>query len=99
MGYMQDLQEFSIELASKYGVEQAVLIGFLHKIMQGGNSFNQKLVNGKVWMHLPFYELEARLRFWNEQRIRRIIQSLVYHKVLSKKRIPELGFGLSYSFR
>ncbi len=95
---MENLNQFSIDLARKYGVEQSVMINFLRQAIEGKNSFNRKIMNGKKWIYLSPQDVDFYLQFWNEQKINRLLTSLVYHKVLERKVIPELGKGPSYSF-
>lgn len=95
---MENLNQFSIDLARKYGVEQAVLINFLQQAIEGNSSFNRKIISGKKWIYLPAPDMDFHLQFWNEQKINRLLTSLVYHKVLERKMVPELGRGPSYSF-
>ncbi len=98
VGCMDGLNYFSIDLARKYGVEQSVMINFLLKSIEGNNTFNRKIINGRKWIYLYPPDVDFYLQFWNEQKINKILSSLVYHKVLERRVIPELGKGASYSF-
>ena len=95
---MKPIYQFDTALACKYGVEQAILIDFLNYALDRGTFFNQKLLDGKVWMCLQLDELEVYLQFWQGAYISKLLTSLIYHGVLAKRKLPELGRADSFAF-
>ena len=67
---------FNVELAKKYGVEEAVLLNHLYFWIQKNAANNKHFHDGKYWTYNSAQAFTVIFPFWNRQKIDRMIQSL-----------------------
>lgn len=67
---------FSVELAVKYGVEEAVLLQHLYFWIQKNAANQRHLHDGNYWTYNSARAFSVLFPFWSRQKIDRMIQSL-----------------------
>jgi len=67
---------FSVELAEKYGVEEAVLLNHLYFWIQKNAANGKHFHDGRYWTYNSAQAFTLIFPFWNRQKVDRMIQSL-----------------------
>ena len=92
---------FNIEYAKKYGLEEAILIGNMRHWITKNKANRKHVYDGRVWTynsHKAFVEIYP---YWNEHKIRRILDSLVEQEVLVKGNYNKMSYDRTtwYAFK
>jgi hypothetical protein len=92
---------FNIEHAKKYGLEEAILIGNMRHWITKNKANRKHIYDGRVWTynsHKAFVEIYP---YWNEHKIRRILDSLVEQEVLVKGNYNKMSYDRTtwYAFK
>ena len=91
---------FSVHLATKYGVDKAIMIHHL----QYWIGFNQRAEKnhheGRTWMYQSQKDMAAHFPFWNRDYIQKLLSELVADGVIRKGNFNNNGFDRTqwYSF-
>lgn len=83
---------FNIEYAQKYGLEEAILIGNMRHWITKNKANRKHIYDGRTWTynsHKAFVEIYP---YWNEHKIRRILDSLVEQGVLVKGNYNKMSY-------
>lgn len=83
---------FDIQLAAKYGVEEAILLHhFMHWIdINERAGRNQK--DGKTWTYQTRKSIAEHFPYWTEDKVRRLTDKLVAQKILIKGNFNKMKF-------
>ena len=73
---------FNVEIAKKYGVEEAVLIHNLYWWIRKNKANNQHFYKGRYWTYNSRKAFSELFPFWTERQVRRITEKLTEEKVL-----------------
>lgn len=98
-GYMQI--EFSTEEAHRYGIEEAIMIGYLRsKVLEKTDEcrFKNYPIPTKIWLELPATAIQMDVKIWYESKIFSVLESLKDQRVITRKRPFDRSRGYSYSF-
>jgi hypothetical protein len=92
---------FNIEHAKKYGLEEAILIGNMRHWITKNKANRKHIYDGRVWTynsHKAFVEIYP---YWNEHKIRRILDSLVDQEILVKGNYNKMSYDRTtwYAFK
>ncbi len=92
---------FNIEYAKKYGLEEAILIGNMRHWITKNKANRKHIYDGRVWTynsHKAFVEIYP---YWNEHKIRRILDSLVDQEILVKGNYNKMSYDRTtwYAFK
>lgn len=75
---------FSVEYASKYGVECAILINHFDFWISHNQTLGRNFHDGKFWMYQTQQEIAASYPYWNRDQVQAILVKLVKFGVLIK---------------
>src|ERR1700731_2932470 len=81
---MRQSHSFSVELATKYGPECAILINHFQFWIEQNRATGKNFHDGRTWMYQTQKEISAIYPYWSEKTIFRIIQKLVEFGVIVK---------------
>lgn len=82
---------FNVELAEKYGVEEAVLLNHLYFWIQKNAANGKHLHDGQYWTYSSAQAFTLIFPFWNRQKIDRMIQSLRERGAILVANYNEIG--------
>ena len=75
---------FSIEYATKYGIEEAILIQHIQFWIFQNERLKRNFHEGKTWMYQTQEELAAIYPYWNRDKVQKLLKKLVDKDVLIK---------------
>lgn len=73
---------FDKEEAIKYGVEEAIMIDHLRKLILDRKNKGKNFIDGHYWVYMTLRDFEEELKFWSVKQIRRILTSLKTENVI-----------------
>lgn len=80
---------FSVALAEKYGLTEAIILSNISRATSGPKSDEIKVVDGLVYAKLSLATLHSWMPYFSEQTIKRAVTRLVDQEVLAKGRFNE----------
>lgn len=75
---------FDINLATQYGVEEAIMIGNFQFWLNKNKANNYNFINGRYWTFNSIKSFESLFPFWTKKQINRILNSLIEKEILIK---------------
>ena len=93
--------EFSTEEAHRYGIREAIFIGYLRlQILNEINDLRTKNVEQKsrTWIYLTGSTIEFDLKIFSRTMVRGVMESLENQKVVMRKRHKDKRRGYHYAF-
>ena len=83
---------FDVELAKRYGVDEAIMIKSFQYWIRLNKANNSNYYDGHDWTYNTIKALSELFPFWSEKQVRAILQNLLNLKILIKGNYNKLGF-------
>jgi hypothetical protein len=83
---------FDVELAKRYGVDEAIMIKSFQYWIRLNKANNSNYYDGHYWTYNTIKALSELFPFWSEKQVRAILQNLLNLKILIKGNYNKLGF-------
>lgn len=91
---------FSVELATEYGIEEAILIHHFQHWIKINRRKNKNFKDGHWWTYQTREEIAAHFPYWSSENIRRYIESLEKKGIIKTGNFNKINFDktLWYAF-
>jgi hypothetical protein len=92
---------FDIEVAKKYGVDEAIMIKNFQFWIMKNKANNKNFHDGRTWTYNSTRAFSELFIFWTEKQIRRILKSLIDKEVILTGNYNKISYDrtLWYAFR
>jgi len=83
---------FDVDLATKYGVDEAIMIKSFQYWIRLNKANKSNFYDGHYWTYNTIKSLSLLFPFWSEKQVRTVLQNLLNRKVLIKGNYNKMGF-------
>jgi len=92
---------FDTEYALKYGIEEAIVINNLQFWIIKNIANKKHFINDRTWTYNSYKAFSEIFPYWNEHKMKRILDSLVIQKVILRENYNKSGYDRTcwYAFR
>lgn len=92
---------FNTEYAVKYGIEEAIVINNLQFWINKNKANNKHSYDDRTWTYNSYKAFAELFPYWNEHKIKRILDSLINQEVLVKGNYNKSGYDRTcwYAFK
>src|SRR5258708_4953486 len=92
-----DLISFVAEDAINYGIEEALLLWHIKKIVKRCYYEGKNIYEQEIWIPLDLWEMKFSFPFWNQSKISNVLKSLINKHVVKRKRLYDVRREYSYA--
>ena len=92
---------FNTEIALKYGIEEAIVINNLQFWILKNRANKKHFINDRTWTYNSYKAFSEIFPYWNEHKIKRILDSLVEQGILLRENFNKSGYDRTcwYAFK
>lgn len=92
---------FNTDYATKYGIEEAIVINNLQFWINKNKANNKHSYDDRTWTYNSYKAFSELFPYWNEHKIKRILDSLINQEVLVKGNYNKSGYDRTcwYAFK
>jgi hypothetical protein len=92
---------FNTDYATKYGIEESIVINNLQFWINKNKANNKHFYDGRTWTYNSYKAFSELFPYWNEHKIKRILDSLIDQDVLVKGNYNKSGYDRTcwYAFK
>lgn len=92
---------FDTEYALKYGIEEAIVINNLQFWIVKNRANNKHFINDRTWTYNSYKAFSEIFPYWNEHKMKRILDSLVDKQILLRENYNKSGYDRTcwYAFK
>jgi hypothetical protein len=73
---------FNVELATKYGIDEAILIAHFQYWINLNHRTNKNKIEGRTWTFQTRKDIAAHFPYWDENKVKRLVARLLKLKVI-----------------
>jgi hypothetical protein len=92
---------FNTEYALKYGIEEAIVINNLQFWITKNRANKKHLIENRTWTYNSYKAFSEIFPYWNEHKMKRILDSLVEKEILLRENYNKSGYDRTcwYAFK
>jgi hypothetical protein len=92
---------FNTEYALKYGIEEAIVINNLQFWITKNRANKKHFINDRTWTYNSYKAFSEIFPYWNEHKMKRILDSLVDKEILLRENYNKSGYDRTcwYAFK
>jgi hypothetical protein len=92
---------FDTEYALKYGIEEAIVINNLQFWIVKNRANKKHFINDRTWTYNSYKAFSEIFPYWNEHKMKRILDSLVEKEILLRENYNKSGYDRTcwYAFK
>ena len=92
---------FNTEYALKYGIEEAIVINNLQFWITKNRANKKHFIENRTWTYNSYKAFSEIFPYWNEHKMKRILDSLVEKEILLRENYNKSGYDRTcwYAFK